>query len=89
MESQMVVRADGPPGPGRFNVEVQTSEQTFHFTVTVDGWELDHYGKGRSPQDLVRASFAFLLAREPPTSILPTFALSTIERYFPDFSELV
>ena len=36
-------------------------------------------------EDLVSRSFAFLLEREPPTSILRRFDLSTIQRYFPEF----
>lgn len=32
---------------------------------------------------LVAASFEFLLEREPPSSILPRFDLTVIERYFP------
>jgi hypothetical protein len=37
----------------------------------------------------VRASFAFLPEREPPTSIMPSFDLPVIERYFPEYrSEL-
>lgn len=35
--------------------------------------------------DLVRESFAFLLEREPPTSILPRFSLDVIGRYFPEY----
>jgi hypothetical protein len=34
---------------------------------------------------LVRASFEYLLAREPAGSILPSFELSTIGRYFPAY----
>lgn len=34
---------------------------------------------------LVRASFEYLLAREPAGSILPSFELSTIGRYFPTY----
>ena len=34
---------------------------------------------------VVRASFAFLLDREPPTSILTRFKLSLITRYFPEY----
>lgn len=46
----------------------------------------DHsrYGGG-DVNDLVRRSFAFLLAREPSTSILLAFSLAEIERYFPEF----
>jgi len=37
------------------------------------------------PTDLVRRSFVFLLAREPKESILRTFDLPIISRYFPDY----
>ena len=37
------------------------------------------------PTDLVRRSFAFLLDREPPSSILRTFDLLEIGRYFPEY----
>lgn len=36
-------------------------------------------------EDLVSRSFAFLLDREPPSSILRKFDLATIERYFPEY----
>jgi len=35
--------------------------------------------------ELVRASFDFLLAREPKESILKAFDLAVIKRYFPDY----
>ncbi len=38
-----------------------------------------------TPEDLVRRSFAFLLAREPKESILQRFDLLLIGRYFPEF----
>ncbi len=37
------------------------------------------------PVDLVRASFEFLLEREPATSILREFSLDVISRYFPGY----
>ena len=37
------------------------------------------------PRDLVERSFAFLLEREPPSSILRRFDLPVIGRYFPDY----
>ena len=37
------------------------------------------------PEDLVRRSFAFLLAREPKESILRRFDLPLIGRYFPEY----
>jgi hypothetical protein len=57
--------------------------------VTVSQEELLRYGRGRSAEELIRASFQFLLKREPASSILTEFELSTIERYFPEFEEEV
>ena len=51
--------------------------------------ELLRYGRGRSVEELVRASFEFLLQREPPASILADLDLSAIERYFPEFQERI
>jgi hypothetical protein len=41
------------------------------------------------PERLVRASFAYLLAREPRESILRSFDLPVIERYFPGYSAAI
>jgi hypothetical protein len=38
-----------------------------------------------SETELVRESFVFLLEREPPTSILSSFRLDVIGRYFPEY----
>lgn len=40
-----------------------------------------------SPEELIEASFAFLLAREPNTSILSEFNLTVISKYFPDYEQ--
>lgn len=37
------------------------------------------------PEELIRLSFEFLLAREPKESILPEFDLPLIGRYFPEY----
>ncbi len=41
------------------------------------------------PTDLVERSFAFLLEREPPSSILRAFDLSVIDRFFPDYESTI
>jgi hypothetical protein len=41
------------------------------------------------PAALVRRSFEFLLAREPKGSILRSFDLPLIGRYFPEFEETI
>jgi hypothetical protein len=41
------------------------------------------------PSDLVHRSFAFLLEREPPESILRSFDLTVIGRYFPEYESAI
>jgi hypothetical protein len=52
------------------------------FTVTADRALVEDLGAPDAAA-LARASFAFLLDREPAASILPSFDLTVIERYFP------
>jgi hypothetical protein len=42
-----------------------------------------------TPEALVAASFAFLLDREPPDAILPSFDLPDIGRYFPEYEATI
>ena len=44
---------------------------------------------GETPDGLVRRSFEFLLQRESKESILKSFALTDIGRYFPEFEREV
>ena len=44
-------------------------------------------GGGCSPEECVRLSFEFLLARESKESILGRFDVTVIDRYFPEFRE--
>jgi hypothetical protein len=41
------------------------------------------------PVDLVRRSFVFLLEREPKESILRSFDLTVIGRYFPEYERTI
>jgi hypothetical protein len=41
------------------------------------------------PSDLVERSVAFLLEREPPTSILRTFDLTVIGQFFPAYEATI
>ena len=59
---------------------------TTHHRVRVRQADLARLAPGASdPEDLVRASFGFLLEREPPQSILREFDIPVIGRYFPDY----
>lgn len=54
--------------------------------VTVWPSDLERYaGPGVAPDELIRASFEFLLQHEPKEAILGRFELPVIERYFPDY----
>ena len=55
------------------------------FDVSVSEDELARYGADTTPEQLVTASFKFLLEREPSSSILRRFRLSQIEDYFPEY----
>jgi hypothetical protein len=55
--------------------------------VTVDRATLDDLAPGATPEALVTASFEFLLEREPAGSILRTFELPIIARYFADYPD--
>jgi hypothetical protein len=64
---------------------VQTPAGTSH-DVTVPAGFAASVGCGQAaPEELVRSSFEFLLEREPATSILGTFSLDVISRYFPGY----
>jgi len=56
-----------------------------HHRVRMTKAELDHLGQGRSAEELIEESFRFLLQREPNTSILPSFGILLIGRYFPEY----
>ena len=67
-------------------MDVRDGGGTTTHTVTVPPGFAEAMGWG--PDDgprLVRASFEFLLEREPPTSILRRFSLDVIEGYFPAY----
>ena len=66
-------------------VTVRDSSETHH-RVRVSRADLARLAPGASdPVDLVEASFAFLLEREPQESILREFDLIVIGSYFPDY----
>ena len=66
-------------------VTIRNGAETRH-RVRVRHSDLERLAPGASdPEDLVRASFAFLLDREPKESILREFDLMVISRYFPEY----
>ena len=72
--------------PGRFGVEVHSAGVTTRHTVDIPHGLADELGWSSEDEiELVRESFAFLLEREPPTSILRRFSLEVIGGYFPEY----
>jgi hypothetical protein len=68
------------------NVRIEDGGRTVtEHTVTVTKADKDRFAPQSTVEDLVTRSFEFLLEREAPASILRTFALPEIERYFPDY----
>ena len=80
--AQITVR---PSGDGRFAVRVEELGSSTEHEVSVSANDLERLGSGRTPDAFVRDCFAFLLEREPKESILRSFDVSVIGRYFPEF----
>lgn len=75
-----------PEGAHTFRVEVRgAGEETTHVVEVPEGLADELGWAGAGEAELVRASFAFLLEREPPTSILRRFRLDVIGSYFPGY----
>ncbi len=72
-----------------FQVTVMGSTATTHqITVQADYAQKLTAGKISTAQ-LVKESFEFLLERESNTSILRSFDLSVIARYFPEYEKII
>lgn len=72
-------------GGTRYQVTVEEGPTRSVHDVTVTADDVARYAPGDSAERLLKASFEFLLEREPKEAILSRFALPTIERYFPDY----
>ena len=73
----------------RYEVTVQGSRQTKHVVTVPLDYAKKLLGEKRSVEYLVSRSFDFLLEREPNTSILLSFELPVIGRYFPDYERVI
>jgi hypothetical protein len=69
-----------------FHVTVKEGGSQTHHTVTMKQSSYQKLSAGRvEPSDCIRAAFEFLLDHEPKESILSSFDVTVIGRYFPDF----
>lgn len=84
--AEIDVRPTGRDDGYTFEVTVREGRGETRHAVTL---RRDDYarlaGGGTSPEALVAESFRFLLEREPKESILRSFDLAVISRYFPEY----
>ncbi len=71
--------------PFSFSVTVHGAHTTVHQVSVRPEYAAHLTANQHSLVTLVSASFAFLLDRESNSSILRSFDLSVIERYFPEY----
>jgi hypothetical protein len=83
-------RVECRPGQAGWRCQVTVGDDaaaTSH-EVTVAAADLARFAPGAAePTRLVRESFEFLLEREPRESILRSFELAVISRYFPEYAD--
>ena len=79
-----------PTGDNTYQVTVEKGGSSSQHTVTLpEAYFRKLSGGVGTPEELIRRSFEFLLAREPKESILARFELSVIQRYFPDYERTI
>jgi hypothetical protein len=84
------VERKGANGQIVFDVRVSEGGTESRHEVTLSEEDYRRLGEGYgSPDEFVRACFEFLLQRESKESILSTFDISLISRYFPEFEETI
>jgi hypothetical protein len=87
--AEIAVMRTGDGEPMGFDVTIVENGSSTEHRVTLSRSDLERLGSGRSPEDLVRACFGFLLEREPKESILESFDIGVIGRYFPEFERTI
>jgi hypothetical protein len=72
--------------PEHYGVQVTEGSTTTSHHVRLPPDLLGDLGLGDfEPERLVRETFAFLLEREPATSIMEEFSLEDVARFYPEF----
>ena len=68
-----------------YQIQVNDKQKTIHQVYLSDEVHLDFTNNKISKEELIKFSFEFLLEREPNTSILSSFELDIISKYFPEY----
>jgi hypothetical protein len=72
-----------------FQVTVSDKSMTTHKVKVLPDYALKLTAGKITTAQLIKKSFEFLLEREPNTSILRSFDLSVIARYFPEYERII
>lgn len=78
-----------PIDENTFRVTVEGRTTTTHRVTLSPSYYEKLTGKRVTPELLVEKSFEFLLQREGNTSILSSFELPVIGRYFPEYEKTI
>ena len=73
----------------KFEITVNADQITKHVVSVTDQVLLNLTKNKISKEELLNFSFNFLLERESNTSILSSFDLTAISKYFPEYSKKV
>jgi hypothetical protein len=73
--------------PGGDHYVVQIGDASTHRVTVPDGYPAKLGLRDVDEQRLIEESFRFLLEREPKESILSSFELPVIARYFPEYPD--
>ncbi len=83
--AEIEVETLGRDEPMRFSVTLREAKDMTRHEVTLSKEMCRRLSDGRDAEEVIEAAFRFLLAREPKESILSSFDVSVIPRYFPEF----
>lgn len=78
--------SSGDPLEYEVVVREGAGESRHRVTISKDAW-VRLTSRQFTPEQLISASFQFLLDREPKESILGSFDLMVISRYFPEYEQ--
>ncbi len=84
----VVTTAEGQGWAFQVTVSEGGSQTAHRVTMTREDYRR-LTGEACPPDELVRRSFEFLLERERKESILRTFDITVIARYFPDYEKAI
>ena len=71
----------------KFEITVKADQLTKHIVSVTDQMLLNLTNNKTSKEKLLNFSFNFLLERESNTSILSSFDLTVISKYFPEYTK--